>query len=133
MQDLSLLDEILDRASHVFNWNVRVDPVLVIEVDAVGPEALERALDDFPDVLRSAVEVTGFKIETELTGDDDLVADRRERFADKVFVRVGAVDFGRIKEGDAFLMGLADDRNALSSVRRGTVVGADAHAAQSEC
>ena len=41
MQDLSFLDEILDRAGHVFDRHVRIDAVLVVEIDAVGPEALE--------------------------------------------------------------------------------------------
>ena len=64
-----------------------IDPVLVVEIDAVGPEALERALDHLLDVLGSAVETARFEVETELGRDDDLVAEGRERFSDELFVR----------------------------------------------
>ena len=39
---------ILDRAGHVFDRHGEVDAVLVVEIDAVGPEALQRFLDDPP-------------------------------------------------------------------------------------
>ena len=66
VQNLSCLDQILDRAGHVLDRHVRVDAVLVVEIDAVGPEALERSLDDFLDVLGMAVETAGFDVEAEL-------------------------------------------------------------------
>ena len=46
---------------------------------------------------------------------DDLVADRRERFADELFVRVRAVDLGRVEERDALLVGGTNDLDALVS------------------
>ena len=54
-----------------------------------------------------------FDVEPELGGDDDLVAEGRERFSDKLFVRVRAVDFGRIEERDALFMGRTNDLDAL--------------------
>ena len=81
-----------------------IDAVLVVEIDAVGPEALERTLHHLPDVLRAAVEPAGLEVETELGRDDDLVADGRERFAHEVFARVRTVDFGRIEERDALFV-----------------------------
>ncbi len=39
MQDLSLLDQVLDRTGHVFDGHLRIDAVL--EVDAIGAEALQ--------------------------------------------------------------------------------------------
>jgi hypothetical protein len=53
--DLAFLDQVPDRAGDVFNWHVRVDAVLVEEVDGVDLEPPERALDDLPDVLGPAV------------------------------------------------------------------------------
>ncbi len=41
MQDFTCLDEIFDRASHIFDRYLRIYPVLVIEIDAVGSKALE--------------------------------------------------------------------------------------------
>ena len=76
-------------------------------------QALERGLDHLLDVLRPAVEPAGFDVEAELGGDDDLVAEGRERFADELFVRVRAVDLGGIEERDALLVGGTDDLDAL--------------------
>ena len=53
---LALPDQLLHRAGHVLDRHVRVDAVLVEQVDAVGPEPLERRLDDLPDVLGPAVQ-----------------------------------------------------------------------------
>jgi len=87
--------------------------MLIVEVDAIGPKALQRALDHLLDVLRPAVEPCwSFKVEPEFRGDRDLVADRRERLSDKIFVGVGAVDLGRIEERDALFVGGADDVEA---------------------
>ena len=61
---------------------------------------------------------------TELGRDDDLVAERRECFSNKLFVYIGAINFGGIKERDAFLKGGPDDLDAFISVSRWPVVGA---------
>ena len=62
----------------------------------------------------------------------DLVADRRERFSDEIFVRVGAVDFGGVEERDASSMGGANDLMPWCSVGGRAVVGADAHGASAQ-
>ena len=41
VQNFSLLDEIFDRTSHIFDWHFWIDPVLVIEINAVGFKALQ--------------------------------------------------------------------------------------------
>jgi hypothetical protein len=129
VQHLPLLDEILDRTRHVFDRHARIDPVLVIKVDAVGPESLERGLDHFPDVLRPTVETTLLEVETELCRDDDLVPDGLQRFSNQVFVRERTVDFGGIEERDAFFVSCTNDFDALVLGRGRSVVGTDAHAA----
>jgi hypothetical protein len=44
--DLTCRDQLLDGASHVLNRHGRILPVLIEQVDAIGPKALERCLDD---------------------------------------------------------------------------------------
>ena len=56
MQDLPFLDQLLDRAGDILDRHVRIDAVLVEQVDAIGLQALERCLDDLLDVLGPAVE-----------------------------------------------------------------------------
>jgi len=67
-------------------------------------------------VLGLAIEATllaGVTVESEFGGDDDLAAERGEGFADEFFIGEGAVDFGRVEEGDALLDGGADDGDHL--------------------
>ena len=134
VQDLSGLDQILDRAGHVLDRHGEIDPVLVVEIDAVGLETLQRFLDDLPDTLRSAVQpVRAVDLEAELGGDGDLVADRREGLADQFLVDVGAVDFRGVEERDASLVGVANHTDALGPVHARTVVAAaEAHVAEAE-
>ena len=95
---------LLDGAGDVLDRHVRVDPVLVEKVDAVGFQALEARLRDAFDVLGPAVGAAaaraGLKIdvEAELGGDDDLVADRRERLADEFLVGERAVGLRRVEQ-----------------------------------
>jgi len=64
--------------------------VLVEEVDAVGGEAAQRALDGLADVLRPAVQASDgavLDLEPELGGDDGPVAPALERTAQQLLVR----------------------------------------------
>ena len=100
----------------------------------VDLEPLERALDSLPDVLGSAVQaplmLVRVDVEAELGRDDDLLADRGERFADELFVREWAVDLGRVEEGDAALDRRSDEGDHLLLVGRRPVSVAHAHAAE---
>ena len=115
MQNLALRHQVLDRAGDVLDRDLRVDAVLVEEIDAIGAKALEHALDDQLDVLRAAVEpraaLAGLQIDVpaELGRDHDLVAERRHAFAEDPFHLVRAVGLGRVEEGDAPVEGRADD------------------------
>jgi hypothetical protein len=65
--------------------HIGVDAVLIEQVDAVGPQALQRSFDDLADAIGAAVESTRLvlELEAELGGDRDLAADRGQRLADQ--------------------------------------------------
>ena len=54
--DLTLLDQVLHSAGDVFDRHVRVNPVLIEQVDDIDLEPLERALDGLLDMLWPAVQ-----------------------------------------------------------------------------
>ena len=54
--DLAFLNQVLHRSRHVFDRHVRVDTVLVEQIDGVDLEPLERGLGDLLDVLRPAIQ-----------------------------------------------------------------------------
>jgi hypothetical protein len=41
VQHFSFCDQLFHRTGYVSIWHVRIDPVLVIQIDAVGSEALQ--------------------------------------------------------------------------------------------
>jgi hypothetical protein len=95
--DLAFADQIFDRARDVLDRYVGVDPVLIEEIDPIGLEPLQRRLGDFANVRRAAVEprlLPAVEFESELGGDDDLIANRRERVTHEFFVREWPVRFG---------------------------------------
>ena len=97
MLDLARLNQLLYGTRHVFNGDVWVNPMLIEQIDDVGPEPLERAFDGPFDVLGPAVQTSGTgpmiaatQIESELGGDDHLIAVRGERLADLIGIRLSA-------------------------------------------
>src|SRR3954468_10039866 len=58
--DLARLDEFLDRSGDVFDGDIGVDAVLVVQVDGVDSESLQGAVDDSLDHLRAAVDVAAW-------------------------------------------------------------------------
>src|SRR5512140_3848815 len=83
---LPFLDQLLDRPGDVLDRYVRVDAVLIIEIDRLDAEPLERALGHLPYVVEPAAEphllAVGIELEAEFRGDDYLPAERRERLTD---------------------------------------------------
>lgn len=50
MLDLAFTNQVFDRPRDLFCWNVRIDPMLIEEVDPVGVEPHQRRVGYLPDV-----------------------------------------------------------------------------------
>src|SRR4051812_40163046 len=99
--DLALPDEGLERFGDILDRNLGIDAVLVEQVDAVDLQPLEARVDDFADMLGTAVDTARAAAvrgdpETELGGDGDPVAQRLQRLADDLLVGPRAIDFGGV-------------------------------------
>ena len=137
MLDLAFADQVLDRAGDIFDRHVRVDAMLIEEIDDARLQSLERRFSHLLDVLGPAVEapllaVFGIDVETELCCDHHVVAERSERLANQFLVGERAVDFGGVEEGDTAFERRPDERNSLLLVDRGTVAVAQSHAAEAD-
>ncbi len=111
--------------------------MLVEKVDVVRAKASQHRVRCALDVLRLAVEPAAFarrriKVKAELGGDHDLVADGRQRFPEQGFVGPGTVGFGSIKQGDAEVMGAANDADVLGLFRRLAVGRSEAQDPEAE-
>src|SRR6184192_3127144 len=128
-------DQFLDRSRHVFDRHVRVDTVLIIEIQDVCPEPFQRTLNALFDALGPAVLdllPAGITSDPELGGDHHLSAYWRQRLPNELFVGVRTVNFGGIEECDAAFDGRADERDHRLLVRWETVALAHPHAAEPE-
>jgi hypothetical protein len=132
--DLACADQVLDRAGHVLDRHVRVDPVLVEQVDAVGLEPLERGVGDLPDPLRPAVHARlGIPVlEAELGGDHYLVAERRQGLAHQLLVGEGAIGFGGVEERHSVLERVSDQRDRILFFQSGAIGEVQSHAAEAQ-
>ena len=88
VQYLSLLHQILDRAGDLFHRHVRIDTVLVQEVDTVCTQPPERPFHRTADMVGSAVEcgrLAFLHAEAELRTDFYLVTERGETSAPRQY------------------------------------------------
>ena len=102
--DLAFANEILHRARDVLDRDVRVDAVLIEQIDPIGLESLQRRVGHLPDVRGPAVQprlLAALELEAELGRNHHLIANRAERFPDELFIRERPVRFGGIEERDA--------------------------------
>ena len=136
MPDLAFANQIADRARDVFDRHVRIDAMLIEQIDSVGLEPLQRCLGHVADVGGPAVEarlLAVLELEAELRGDDDLIANRSERLSDEFFVRERPVRFCGVEERHARVDRGAHDADAVLTTRRLPVAEADPHAPEAEC
>jgi hypothetical protein len=124
MFDLTLLNEITHRASNLFSRYIRVNAVLIEQVDRVDADVLGAATQP----LRLGVCLRP-KVEAKLGCEDHLVPQRGKRFANKFFVHERTVYLSRVEKGDAKFDGSSKERNHLLFGRRDfSVASAHAHA-----
>jgi hypothetical protein len=106
-------DELAHRADGVLDRHVGVDAVLVVEVDDVDTEPLQRRITRRPDVVRSAVHShagpVGAPLVAELGGEYDVVATARDGLADELLVGERAVHVGGVQEAAAEVECSMDD------------------------
>jgi len=133
---LAGLDEFRDRARDVLYGHVRVNSVLVVEVDGVHAKPMQRAVNDLLDDLGPArdppsrLAFSRIDVPPELGGDHNLPLVRGKCFADEFLVGVGAVDLRGVEEGDAPLHSGAYQRDHFLPVGLVAVATSHAHAAQ---
>lgn len=137
MAYFALADEILHGTGDFFNGDIGVDAVLIEEIDGIDAETTQGSIGNPVDVLGAAVEpdmTAGIWIDrkAEFGGDDNLTAERGEGFTHKVFIRVGPVDFGGIKEGDTLSDCGTDKADHGRTVFGWSIAKAHAHAAEPE-
>jgi hypothetical protein len=136
--DLALVDQILHRAGDVLDRDIGIDPVLVEKVDRLDPRPLQRTFGRLPDPFGAAVEsvgtasAAGSKVVAKLGGDDDVLPERLQRFANKLLVGERAVDLGGVEEVDTALYSRPDESDHLLAVRSRATVIVQAHAAQAD-
>ena len=114
---------------------VEIDAVLVVEIDRVDLQPLQRRVARLPHVIRRSVDaeiraILGADV-SELGRDDDRVAAAFDRASDEPLVREGAVDVRGVEEIDPELQRPMDRRDGFVLVAIGVEVG-HSHAAKSE-
>src|SRR2546425_8776474 len=99
--DLAFGDQLAESASGVFDGRVRIDSVLVVQIDVVGAQPLQGTFDRDADVRRAAVEdagaAPGVRDDAELCGQHYLVAAVLDGPSDQVLVCVGTVDLRGVR------------------------------------
>jgi hypothetical protein len=132
---LAFSDQIVDGSRNFLDRHVRVDAVLVQEIDPIRLESLQASLGDLPDMRGLAIQtrlLAAFELEPELRRDDHLIANGGECFTDEFFVRERTVGFCGVEERHSTVDRCPNEGDHLLLVSRRTVAEAHRHAAKSE-
>src|SRR4051794_39445316 len=119
LPDLPRLAVLRDRPEALLQRCLRIDAVQVVEVDDVGPQALEALLDLFTERLRAAAAAVAA-----LRRDQNSIRLRRERLADRPLAVAAAVDVSGVDRADSRFDCRAQELLILR--RRGEPIGAEA-------
>jgi hypothetical protein len=129
-----LLDQLFDSTGNIFDRDLRIDTMLVKQIDAIGLQPFERSLGNFHDVLGPAINADLFAVrvnlEPEFGRDNDLIANGCKRFTDDVLVGERTINFGCVKERDAAFDGASNDSDRFRLAQRFAISSAQAHAAK---
>jgi len=133
--DLALTDQVLHCSRHVFDRHVRVNPVLIEQINCLDLEPLERGLGDLIDVFRAAVKAISRSVwvepEPEFRGDHHVFTEWSQSFPHEFLIREGAVGFCRVKEGHATFDGSANYLDSFLPVSRRAIGVVQPHTAVS--
>ncbi len=137
IKNLALAHEVADRSCDLLDRDVRIDPMLVEEVDPVGPEAAQRALDRRADRLRVGCLARrracfpSSNLKPNLVAIVTRFALALQRAADQRLVSERPIDFGGVEERAAEVDGAMQSRDRFRFVRR-PIGLAHAHAAETD-
>src|SRR6266508_3446526 len=133
--DLSGLDQLRHGADRLLDGRFRIHPVLVVEVDVVDAETLQRGVAGLPHVLGVAADAEALPLlvadVAELRGQHDLVPASGDGAADQPFVGEWPVCVGGVQEGHAQVERPVDGRDRLALVAAAVELR-HAHAAQAD-
>ena len=128
-------DQFGHRADGLLDRHARIDAVLIVQVDDVQAEPLQRCVAGAPHVLGRSVDAEERAVRAtdvaELRGEHDLIAPSADRRADELLVRERAVHVGRVEEIDADVERAVNRRDRLRLVPARIELG-HPHAAEAD-
>ena len=122
MFHLAFLNKVLHRTRHVLNRNIEIDAVLVVEIDGLHFETLERffrhPLDVFGPTVQStpSAAVLRIRLPTKFGRDHHAVAIWEECFTDQLFVQKWAIHLSSVEKCNASFHSSIEQRDHLLPV-----------------
>jgi hypothetical protein len=121
------------RADRLFDGHLGIDPVLIVKVDGVDLEPLQRGVACLAHVVGRAVDAEERPVlvadVAELRGNHALIAAALQRASEQTFVGEGAVDVCCVEEVHSDVQGAVDGGDRLAFIAAGVEIG-HPHAAE---
>src|SRR5229473_675669 len=134
--DFPRAHQIRHGAHGLLDWHAAIHAVLVVQVDVIDAEPLERRVARLAHVVSAAVHALPAAVRAahvaELGGEHHAITFAVDRLADQELVGVRTVHIGRIEERDAQLDGAMDGRKRLVIVAAAVEIR-HPHAPEPEC
>ncbi len=121
MQHLSLTDQFGHRLRHFLNRDIRVNPVLIVQINVICPQSFERTFCRPADRFRPGIQSCHSAVvhaPSKFRRQNDLISDRLKRLADQLLILSRRVCLRGIKEGLPHLRGSSEKPDALFLFRK---------------
>ena len=101
--DLALVHQVVEGAKRFLHRRPRVGPMELVEIDPIGPQALQARLDGTHDVVPRSEALTRRLAQArgKLGGENQVLATRPEDLSEHVFGIAVAIDIRRVEQIDA--------------------------------
>jgi hypothetical protein len=131
--DLALPHQIGHGPDRLLDWHLRVDAVLVVQVDDVNLEPLQTGFTGLTHIVGSAIHALARfgPYLSEFGGKNHLIPTAGNGLSDQLLVLAPAVHVGCIEESHALVERIADERDGLLIVALAIDAG-EGHAAEAE-
>ena len=131
--DFTGVDKFTHGPNRVLDGDIRIDPMLVVQVDDLNPEPQQTAIASGLHIFRMAVDANEFPLFitdiAELGRQENFSAAAFDGLADEALVLAAAVHVGRVEKVEAEIEGAVDGGNGFGVVLRSVEVG-HAHATE---
>src|ERR1700733_1769437 len=121
MTNFPRFDQFGQRAHRLLNRSIRIDAMLIIEINVIDAQPPQTSVARFLHIIRLAIDTANIGVRRiadnpKLRGQHNLIAFALDRASDELFILVRSIDIGGVEKVDAQFERPMNSRNRLGVI-----------------